>query len=93
MDNKWHYFSLAINIITAVINIVIAVFYGLTWVAFITAWICFVFVHVVLCFCNVAHNNWQRYNNAKIKILTRVIELRQEEINKLEAKDEMGKER
>lgn len=93
MDNRWHYFSLAINVITAAINIIIAVVYGITWVTFITAWVCFIIAHALLCFCNVAHNNWRRYNNAKIKILTRVIELRQEEINKLEAKDEMGKER
>lgn len=93
MSDKWHYFSLAINVVVAAINIIIAVICGLTWISFITAWVCFIIIHAMLCFCNVAHNNWRRYNNAKIKILSRVIELRQEEISKLEAKDEMGKEK
>jgi len=93
MDNKWHYFSLAINVITAAINIIIAVVYGITWVTFITAWVCFIIAHALLCFCNVMHNYWQKNYNTKIKILTRVIELKQEQINELEAKNEMGKER
>lgn len=93
MDNRWHYFSLAINVIVAAINIIIAVVYGITWVTFITAWVCFIFAHALLCFCNVAHNNWQKYNNAKIKILSDFIDLQQKQISELGAKDEMGKER
>lgn len=93
MDDKWHYVVLAINIVSATINIIIGIFCGITLISFITAWACFIVLNALLCFCNLAHNNWRRYNNAKIKILTRVIDLKQEEINELRVKYEMGKEK